>query len=311
MREYVLIPDTACDLTRAQRESLGIPEYLHGIIYDQSGEETLIDLDEPQEAIKAFFAKMGSSKVLQKTSTPTVGEVHRVFEKYAAAGVDVISLSLSSGLSATYAVTVQVAREVMEKYPGSKIYCVDSLCYSGGIAALLLRASALQRAGASAEQVVADLEQSRHRLHQSGSMDDLFFLVKTGRVSNAKAFFGSMLGLKLMADFNERGMVEVMGKCKGKRAMLDSAVAYIAQTIEDPAEQTIVITHSARESLAQAYAERIRAQIHPREILFVNLGKACGASIGPGLCAAFYFGMPTSQRAVREKEILTQILSGK
>lgn len=31
MKEFVLIPDTACDLCKEQRGQLGIPDYLHGI----------------------------------------------------------------------------------------------------------------------------------------------------------------------------------------------------------------------------------------------------------------------------------------
>ena len=311
MKEFVLIPDTACDLCKEQRGQLGIPDYLHGIFYENDGTERLIDLDEPRENINAFFDSMGKMKTLYRTATPTVGEAVHVFEKYAQKGIDVISLSLSSGLSATYSVTLGAAKQVMEKYPQAKIYCVDSLCYSGGIAALLCGASKRQIEGKSAEEVVAYLESARTHLHQCGCMDDLFFLNKTGRVSNAKAFFGSMIGLKLMADFNERGMVEVMGKTKGKRAMLDATIAYIKKTIVNPAEQTIVVTQSAREDVTNELAERIRMEIGPKDIMFVPLGRACGASIGPGLCVAMYFGTERTAGCVREKEILSEILSAK
>jgi hypothetical protein len=40
------------------------------------------------------------------------------------------------------------------------------------------------------------------------------------------------------------------------------------------------------------------------------VGMACGPSIGPGLCAAFYLGKPISEGLTEEKEIMQRI-SGK
>ena len=93
--------------------------------------------------------------------------------------------------------------------------------------------------------------------------------------------------------------------------MLDAAIAYIKKTIVNPAEQTIVMTQSAREDVTNELAERIRMEIGPKDIMFVPLGRACGASIGPGLCVAMYFGTERTAGCVREKEILSEILSAK
>jgi hypothetical protein len=41
MSNFVIIPDTSCDLTRDLREKYNIPDYLHGALYYPDGRETL------------------------------------------------------------------------------------------------------------------------------------------------------------------------------------------------------------------------------------------------------------------------------
>ena len=46
-----------------------------------------------------------------------------------------------------------------------------------------------------------------------------------------------------------------------------------------------------------------------KEVIINPVGMACGASIGPGLCAAFYQGKPISEDLKEEKAIMAQIES--
>ena len=131
--------------------------------------------------------------------------------------------------------------------------------------------------------------------------------MRTGRISNAKAFFGSLVGINPMADFNERGVSEVLAKFKGKRAALDAVIKYMKATAVSLEDRTVFVAHSNRAEVAEKLRDMIEAEFHPKEIIINTVGMACGANIGPGLCAAFYEGKPISPDMADEKAIMESI----
>ena len=110
-----------------------------------------------------------------------------------------------------------------------------------------------------------------------------------------------------MADFNREGMSQVLVKFKGKRAAFDACIKYIQATITEPEKQLIFVAHSNRRAQAELLAERIRQEIKPAEIIINDIGISCGATIGPGLCAAFYEGKPISEGLREEQAIMDAI----
>ncbi len=307
MDNFVIIADTGCDLLKEQRERFDIADVLHGIVYCPDGSEIFADLDWKTMSADQFFSSMKDKKHLYKTSCPTMGETEEIFEKHLKNGSDILSISLSSSLSAAYQNCLNVASSLMQKYPERKIICVDSLRYSTSLALLLTFASKKKQEGASLEQTAEYVNSIKNNIHQMGFMDDLFFLCRTGRISNFKAFFGSLVGINPLADFNTKGLSEVLIKTKGKKTALDVSVKYIEKTIIAPEEQIIFVAHSNREQHAKILADMIKEKFNPKEIIITNVGMACGASIGPGLCAAFYYGTPISENCQNEKAIMAEI----
>lgn len=309
MCDFVIVTDSACDLNKDLRERFGIADYMHGILYFPDGHEEPADLDWNGLSPEAFYDSMKGKNVLYRTGCAVLGEVETIFEKYLAMGQDVLCISMSSGLSCTYQNCVNVGKALQEKYPDRKIICVDSLRYSTSLALLLALASQKREEGATIEETAQYVEEIKNCIHQMGPMDDLFFLVKTGRISNFKALFGTLVGVNPMADFNREGRASVLGKAKGKSAALQATVDYMRRTIREPEQQVIFIAHSNREAAAQRLAQMIREAFSPKEIIITPVGMSCGASIGPGLCAAFYVGAPISEDGEKERGIMAEILS--
>ncbi len=308
MNKFAIIPDTACDLPKELRERFGIEDYLRGTLYFPDGREELADLDWELMSPKEYYDSMKGRNMLYTTATPPLGDVMETFERNLAAGKDIMSISLSAGLSASYTNTVKIAEELMEKYPDRKIICIDSMRYSTSLALLVIDACLQREAGKTLEETADYLNKVKYTIHQTGSMDDLFFLVKTGRVTNFKAFFGQMIGLNLMADFNHKGMAEVLGKTKGPRNAIEATIRYMEDRIIDPENQIIFVAHTNREAAAELMAQRIREKFNPKEVIINSVGMACGATIGPGLCAAFYHGKPITEDLAEEKALMGSIL---
>lgn len=309
MADFVIIPDASSDLNRELRERFHIPDYVRGTIYWPDGRGTPADLDWEQIDPVTYYTSMSGRNVLYKTASAQRGDVFQVFEKQLKAGKDILAITLSSALSGTYQVFCHVAQELMEKYPQRKIIVVDSLRYSTALSLLVIQASQKQQEGATLEETAAYLEEKKHCIHQIGPMDDMFFLVKTGRVSNFKAFFGTLIGINPMADFNRQGLSQVLGKFKGKKRAFDAVIEYMRGTITSPQDQIVFVAHSNREQAAHVLAQRVQETFSPKEIIINHVGMSCGASIGPGLCAVFYEGRPISENMEYEQSLMDQIVA--
>ena len=179
MNRFAVIPDTSCDLSKEMRERLGIEYYVKGVVAFPDGHSEHADLDWGSMKPEDYYNAMRGKNALCTTSAPAPDEIAAVFEKAAAAGQDILSLSLSSGLSVSYQNTLKAADIIREKYPNIKVFCVDTLRYSTAAGLLAYLACMKRDEGATIEETADYLNEIRHCVHQVGTMDDLFFLCKT------------------------------------------------------------------------------------------------------------------------------------
>lgn len=313
MQKYVILTDNCIDMFPEQREQFKIEYPIPGYVTFPNGESKKADIDWQEMSFEDFFHSM-EKKAVYKSSMPNPFEVESRVEEYFKQGIDILAITLSSGMSGTYNSFITAERELKEKYPERKLCIVDSKRYSGGIALLAISASRNRDAGMSLEENFKWLEEKRLGLHQMGILDDLKFLARSGRISKFKAFMGSMVGVKPMADFdNENGYPCVLGKARGYKNAWKATVAYIKETIGDPNGKTFVLSHSIREQqvleLKQAIEEAFKD--NNIEIIINRVGQSDGVNIGPGLVCAFYLGNQTSVGCEKERKILEGILSRK
>ena len=311
MSDFVIIPDSSSDFVKSLRERFDVPDYIKNVIYFPDGHSEDVDVDWANHNPKEFYESMSDKKTIYKTACASAGEVLKVFEKQLEAGKDILCITISSALSGSYQTCELVKSRLLPKYPGRKIICIDSLRYSTSLSLLIIMAAIKRREGASLEETAQYVEDNKNRIHQMGPMDDLFFLCKTGRISNFKALFGKLVGINPMADFNRNGIAEVLGKFKGKKAAFNATIEYMRGTVENPEDQIMFVAHSNRLTAANALRDMVDAEFHPKEIIINDVGMSCGASIGPGLCAVFYHGKEISENMQYEKELMNNIIENK
>ena len=157
------------------------------------------------------------------------------------------------------------------------------------------------------------LEEKKTHLHQIGILDNLFFLHRSGRISKTKAFFGTMAGVKPMADFsNETGMPCVLANARGYKASFKLTEDFMKNYISKEEGQVIVVVHSIREEQFQEYLN-IAKRVSPNAtIIGCRMGQSNGVNVGPGLVAAFFFGdQRVSKDCEEERKFLTGLLGKK
>ena len=72
-----------------------------------------------------------------------------------------------------------------EEYPDNTIYNVDTRCVSGGLGLLVMNVCRLYEAGETKESVLEWIEENKLRIAHRFTVDDLQWLRRGGRVSNA------------------------------------------------------------------------------------------------------------------------------
>ena len=304
---FVIIPDSACSMDAQLRTRFHIPEYVKSKVLFPDGTEHVTDLDWNEISADDYFRSMAEKKAIYKSGTGTIENSIATYEKYLADGCDLLAITLSNKLAGNYNLAAKASEILLKKYPERKFRVVDSLRYSGAVAAMITKADELRTEGKDVDEVADWLEANKNRYHQMGPMDDLNFLCRTGRINNFKAFFGTLVGINSLGDFNRNGLSDVLGKAKGKPNAIRATLEYVKRTIEDAENQIVVISHSYRAETAEELKRLLEEEVHPKEILMTRVDMSCGANIGPGMAAVFYYGKEISEDLSIERKLMEEI----
>ncbi|MBQ1224120.1 MAG: DegV family EDD domain-containing protein, partial [Oscillospiraceae bacterium] len=181
MAKVQILADTCCDLTKEQREKYGI---FTVPLYVSLGEKMYRDgVDVEPQMLFDYFSE---TQQTPKTSATTVGDYMDFFKPFVDDGKDIVYIGLSEKMSCTMA----NARMAAEQFEDAKIFCVDSMNLSTGIGLLVIHAAEMAQSGASAEEIVASLEEIRSRVRASFVLDTLEYLHRGGRCSLLAAVGG-------------------------------------------------------------------------------------------------------------------------
>lgn len=314
MYDFVIVGDGTCDLNEELRKKYDI-EYITGHMHYPDGQDRIGTLNWsdytyfPEQTSECFYNELKKNPDGYKTSPANVQEYYNFYEKFVKEGKAVLSISLSSGISGAYNFSLQAKQAILEKYPEAKIRCIDSLRFGPGDGLLIIYAAIQRAAGKSFDEVSEYIENNKCRFHQMGWLDDLSFVAKKGRISATKAFFGTLIGVKALGEFDYNGLTTPIGKAKGEKSAYRAIMEYIENTIENPSEQIIFIAQTNRLKQAEELKRLIEEKFSPKEVVISAVYPLCGVNIGPGLMAAYYVGKEISKDLSEEKALMEKIIN--
>lgn len=287
MADYVIMTDSCCDMTSALAEELELsvlPLSLH------MGDAVYRNwLDGREIGFQEFYAKIRSGQ-LATTSAVSVGEFAAEMRKILSAGKNILCISFSSALSATYQSAAIAAADLAEEFPDRKILVVDSLCASLGQGLLVYLCAQERRKGRSLEEVHTFAEETKGKVCHWFTVDDLNHLKRGGRISAATALFGTMLSIKPVMHVDDGGHLVPVSKARGRKSSLLALVDQMEATAIDPASQTVFISHGDCEGDALFVAGEITRRFGTRDIRLNYVGPVIGNHSGPGTLALFFLG---------------------
>ena len=286
-KRFQIVTDSSCDLPQALADELDLAVLpLHVLI----GEHTYANyLDGREIGFREFYDKLRDGE-RATTSAVNVSEFTAVMEEKLKAGLDILFIGFSSGLSTTYQSGAIACGELREKYPERKLIAIDSLCASLGEGLLLYLAAKKQQSGATIEETYDYLMQTRPHLCHWFTVNDLMHLKRGGRVSATAALLGTMLQIKPVMHMDDEGHLIPVSKARGRKASLQALVQQMAETAVEPEEQTVFICHGDCIDDAEYTASLIREKTGAKTVIINYVGPVIGAHSGPGTLALFFLG---------------------
>lgn len=293
MKKFVIVTDSCSDLRKELREKYDIEYIPMHTIWDDK--DLPASLDWEYIDYKEFFKLMRNGTRFM-TSQINREEYTQRFEQYINDGYDILSISCSSALSASVKGSYQVRDELLQKYPDSKIVCVDSLNSCYGLGLMCIVASKMRAEGKSIEEVGSWLEENKLRFNQLCTVDSLNYLRRAGRVSAGSAVFGGLLDIKPIIISDIVGNNKAIEKVKGRRTSIKRLVSMFTEVYESNPYQMVVVAHADCEEEGLDLKQRIEAVLPEQvEVLFERIGPIIGASAGPGTVAVYCIGKPVTQ----------------
>lgn len=282
MLNFTLSTEIACDLSQEQAKEknidiLPMSFFVNDIPYSTG---------DGKMDTKELCALMRSG-AKTRTSQPNEYEAEEFLKKQLAKGKDVLHISFSGGMSGTAETMTKVA-EKLNKDSKNKIYVVDSLCQSAGVALLLYMVyDKAEKENLTAVQAKEYAEQVRLRVVHCFVVDSLTYLARGGRVSQKSAFIGNLINIKPVLHLNDEGKIVLLQKVFGRNRSIKSVLNRFKQYYNG-LSNTVFITHADCIEEAESVKEEL-LKINPNLTIYLNnLGPLITCHSGPGTLAIYF-----------------------
>lgn len=280
---FKLLTDSTADLDENWAkahdvEILGLTIQLDGEIYETVGPNRLTS----EKLLESM--KNGGKPT---TSQVNVGQFEESFRRHAQNGDAVLYLAFSSVLSGTYQSSMIARDLVLEEFPDATIEIVDTLAAAGGEGYLSVLAAAARDEGKTLEETKAMVIDILPRLRTYFLVDDLYHLMRGGRLSKTSAIMGSLANIKPLLWLDATGKLVPLAKIRGRKKALKEVVA---QATESLAHRTAVVAYANDVEGAESLKESLLEHDMIDEVLIMPLGPVISAHVGPGTLAVFTIG---------------------
>ncbi len=280
---FKLLTDSTADLdenwaTAHDVEILGLTIQLDGEIYETVGPNRLTS----EKLLESM--KNGGKPT---TSQVNVGQFEESFRRHAQNGDAVLYLAFSSVLSGTYQSSMIARDLVLEEFPDATIEIVDTLAAAGGEGYLSVLAAAARDEGKTLEETKAMIIDILPRLRTYFLVDDLYHLMRGGRLSKTSAIMGSLANIKPLLWLDKTGKLVPLAKIRGRKKALKEVVSQATKSI---AHRTAVVAYANDLEGAESLKESLLEHDMIDDVLIMPLGPVISAHVGPGTLAVFTIG---------------------
>jgi len=241
-----------------------------------------------------FWERLPKSDPLPTTSQATPGDFLEPFQRFTAAGDEVIAILISSKLSGTYDSAIAALADLTATAgpdASARVSVVDTFSISVGLGLMVQEAVTMLDAGATRAEIVDKMMAMRQAVHILFSLETLEYLQRGGRIGKAQAFMGTLLKLKPLLGIVD-GEVVPVSRVRSKHKALEAMLDLLGQQelARGPSVRLAVTQADAPVEAAQV-AQALSERFESPHVFISSLGPVVGTHVGPGtIGAAVYAG---------------------
>ncbi len=241
MQKIKIVTDSTADLSQEVIEKYDI--HVLPLSISVNGQTYLDRVDlQPDE----FIEEMAKSEELPKTSQPAMGTFVEMYEKLGEDGSEVLSIHMTGGMSGTVA-TANSAASMTD----TKVTVVDSQFISHALAYQVIEAAKMAKEERSLEDILKRIEEVRKNTRLYVVVDTLENLVKGGRIGKGKAFIGSLLNIKPIANL-DGGAYNPVTKVRSQGQVVKTLTKIFEQDTAGKSIKAVGIPHAKAIPLAES-----------------------------------------------------------
>ncbi len=275
----LIVADTTCGLPREMLAQRGIPLIPQIVMF---GEDSFHD-DKEMDTV-TFLQKLKASKTLPKTSAPEPPLYFPIFKQAEEDGESVIVVAPTSKASGT----VRSALNAAAEFPKADIRVVDTLTISCNLGSLVLLADDMAKAGESADNIVAQLNDLIPRGRLYFLVDTLEYLAKGGRIGGAKRLLAELLKIKPILQV-KNGQVESFEQLRTRKRALARLVEIVVEQCSSGEPAHLCALQVAAENDAESLVAELKLRVHVSQIPIYELPPAIVVHSGPRALGVGFF----------------------
>jgi DegV family protein with EDD domain len=293
MNDYVIATASTCDLDVSWLKEHHVPFIPYSFIINEKSYE-----DKCNEETKDFILSEMKQDHAVSTAAITIFAYYDFFETFAKQGKDVILLDMTQALSSSYSNSLVAARDIHDKYPNVRIEVVDTCAVTLILGLLVKQTVAMHENGATMDEVIDWINANKQNYVGRFMVDDLKWLRRGGRLSNASAVVGSLLSIKPMIIVDPKGKLVAYNKVRGtirarKQLIQDTG---LNMTDETKNYETALIYSGEREEGEEFLKEFRETYPQLTNVNLYRLGPVIMGHIGPGFLATVIYGSKRGEK---------------
>lgn len=236
---------------------------------------------------KEFYDKLNTLKTIPSTAMPSTGQLLDIYSELKEQGyTEAIYISISEHLSGTYQ-NVCLSKSYLEDF---NVHPFDSKSASFSTGFMAMEAHKLANQGKSVEEILSYLEKLRDNDRIVFMVDDLKYLVKNGRLSNASGFIASMLQIKPLLELNDDGKIVGIEKIRTTKKAIDKVIKNFLDATNngENAKFLFLFNTDAPEKLAYVKEHLEKIGIDTSKLIDAPISPAIGCHVGKGVIGIGY-----------------------
>jgi len=273
MKTVAIVTDSTAYIPESMLTEYEITMVPLSVIFDNESylEEKEIQADD-------FFEKVKKENILPKTSQPSIGSFVETYETLARTHDEIITITLSSGISGTY----QSANSAGDMIEGADVYVFDSeiSCMMQGF--YVLEAARMAQDGFGSKEILSRLKKIKSQgTNAYFLVDDLSHLHRGGRLNAAQLVVGSLLQIKPVLTFEDKQIVPYE-KIRTRKKALNK----IMTLFDEAAKGGDLINATLIYSTNKDEAENLKAELEEKytnvNIILSYFGPVIATHLGEG-----------------------------